>query len=393
MFSVWILERCRRYGYLVVALRKLYFHLWLLGPILMLPLILVLSACTLSINQEAANPVLFLGWDDSATTQLIRYDQGKELQQLTSFTSDVFDYAPSPDGQQIIVAQISGDGDTILWIMRADGTQQKELHSCYQAECGKFEWASDSRRLLFEQRDLGDSGMAGSPTLWWLDTQPSEVLPVHEDENMRGSFGRLSPDGQWISYHSPEKEGLMIYNLQDGKSQFIINEIGTAAEWSPDSSYLVLPMLELVILHGAEGDDHETHSHDYQTAVHLQRLDPSNDERLNLSGDRPVEDSAPAWSPDGQWIAFGRRIPGTNSARQLWVMRADGSESRALTDDPSINHGPPSWSADGRYLLFQQIAHDDPHAEPQIWRINVDSGKKEMVAASGMQPVSLASER
>jgi TolB protein len=246
---------------------------------------------------------------------------------------------------------------------------------------------------LFEKRSIEDDGRVGTPTLWWLDTNSGEVLPLHADAGSLGAGGRLSPDSRWVSYHSPQQESLTIYNLEDGRSQTILNEIGTTAAWSPDSQYLVAPMFDLVILHGDEGEDHESHMHDYQTAVHLKLIDPESGEQTNLSGQISVEDSMPVWSPDGQWIAFGRRQPSTNTARQLWLMRSDGSEARALTDDLAINHGPPSWSADGRYLLFQQIDQNNLAADPHIWLIDVDSGEKELLALSGMQPSWLESER
>ena len=66
-------------------------------------------------------------------------------------------------------------------------------------------------------------------------------------------------------------------------------------------------------------------------------VDPIADTRVNLSGETaPVEDGAPVWSPDGEWLAFRRNIndgPGATLTKQLWLMRADGSEARPLTND------------------------------------------------------------
>lgn len=345
-----------------------------------------LGGCGLDPDQSAAEELLYLGWDDAGQEQLFLLDPDKEPQLLTSFNAGVRDYAPSPDGRHVALSIMGENSSSELWIMEDDGSSQKQLHSCAQAVCSNLVWAPDSRRLLFEQREIGSDGMAGAPTLWWLDTQTAEVRTVHEDQSRHGAYGRLSPDGQWLSYHSPEQEGLAVYNLEDGRSHFITNEIGTAAAWSPDGSQLVVPLLDLVISHGDEGDDHQAHEHDYQTAVHLLRLDVNSGEQQTISGDIQGEDSMPAWSPDGQWIAFGRRAPGTGAARQLWIMRADGSEARALADDPEINHGPPVWSADGRYLLFQQIPQDDLSSDPGIWRIEIETGVKEQLASSGMQP-------
>ena len=56
----------------------------------------------------------------------------------------------------------------------------------------------------------------------------------------------------------------------------------------------------------------------------------------------------PAWSPDGQQLAFVRSI---DDKPQVFVMPADGGEARQLT---RYKHGAtaPQWSPDGRQVLF-----------------------------------------
>jgi TolB protein len=351
--------------------------------LLFLSLLMIVS-CNRFPSPNDDIPLLYLGWDENNVTQLFSI-LGGESQKLTDFADGVHDYSPSPNGRNIILTALTDQGDSELWMMEMDGTKQALLYSCPKAECANFTWAPDSRRLLFERRGL-DNGYAGTPFLWWLDTDTASVLPLQENSDIHGANGRLSPDGQWISYFSPEDEGLYVYNLKTGSSQFIINEIGAEVSWSPDNTQLVLPQLDLVILHGEEGDDHQTHQHDYQTAVHLLRLDVNTGEKQIISGDLSVEDSVPAWSPDGNWIAFGRRAIGTGAPRQLWIIHPDGGEARALTDDPAINHGPPIWSADGRLLIFQQIPADDFDSMPSIWRLDIETGEKEELVPAGMLP-------
>lgn len=57
----------------------------------------------------------------------------------------------------------------------------------------------------------------------------------------------------------------------------------------------------------------------------------------------------PAWSPDGQLIAFSAIQ--NNGATQIYVMNSDGSDQSQLTFNETDSTGP-TWSPDGKYILF-----------------------------------------
>ena len=61
------------------------------------------------------------------------------------------------------------------------------------------------------------------------------------------------------------------------------------------------------------------------------------------------KDSAPAYSPDGRWLAFLRAAEGGKP--QLHVMPTDGGESRPVTDQP-LGAGAPVWSPDSTAIAF-----------------------------------------
>ena len=69
---------------------------------------------------------------------------------------------------------------------------------------------------------------------------------------------------------------------------------------------------------------------------------------------------APAWSPDGRWIAFAaartKPYPPGSREDQIYVTRADGTGRRQLTEPPAGDGTTfatdPTWSPDGRRIVF-----------------------------------------
>lgn len=87
------------------------------------------------------------------------------------------------------------------------------------------------------------------------------------------------------------------------------------------------------------------------------RVAPDGSGRIGLSsGAPPSFDSSPAWSPDGERIAFSRDVG-------IHVMDADGNNISLLVAKGSG----PTWSADGTRLAFQ--------CSEAICVVNLDSGE------------------
>jgi Tol biopolymer transport system component len=102
----------------------------------------------------------------------------------------------------------------------------------------------------------------------------------------------------------------------------------------------------------------------------------------NLTEGSLADDMQPAFSPNGERIAFRSEREGGG----IFVMGATGESPRRLTD---FGYSP-SWSPDGRELVVateQVFAPNMRYARSQIFRINVSTGKKRSLALEdGVQP-------
>lgn len=91
----------------------------------------------------------------------------------------------------------------------------------------------------------------------------------------------------------------------------------------------------------------------------------------------------PAWSPNGQWITFVRQLDGTSN---LWLMKPDGSEARALTgfkDGTELAH--PAWSPDSKRIVLEMFRQN----QRDLWILDVENLSLEPVMldpASQLQP-------
>lgn len=87
---------------------------------------------------------------------------------------------------------------------------------------------------------------------------------------------------------------------------------------------------------------------DQSWRIYVMNADGSNATALSPEG---VEDTAPVWSPDGQWIAFVSQRDGN---REIYVMDSAGQNPVNLTQHPS-DDWTPAWSPDGNRLAFSSI--------------------------------------
>lgn len=90
--------------------------------------------------------------------------------------------------------------------------------------------------------------------------------------------------------------------------------------------------------------------------------------------DGAVHDSGPAWSPDGQQIAYVSKL-GRNLGEELFVIDSEGGTPRRLTNTPERELAP-TWSPDGMEIVYLFSWWDEAQLESQgdLYAMNVATG-------------------
>ncbi len=241
------------------------------------------------------------------------------------------------------------------------------------------------------------SDQEGQNNLWLMDADGSNQRAVFTDPNVRASIPSWTPDGQYIvvrrSYvgagSSQGQNGLWMYHVDGGDGVALVTDGG--ATWpsvSPDGRY--------VYFQHRQGSADALAGH-YQVR-RLDRMTGKVHDVTAGNADGPAASRAssgggfaPEISPDGRYLAYARQIPdGTIEFKghefgprtALWIRDLEtGSERLAM--DPigvAIESGSKSlrtlpgyaWSRDGSSIVIW--------AGGKIRRLNVESGDVATIA-------------
>ncbi len=184
------------------------------------------------------------------------------------------------------------------------------------------------------------------------DGSGQRQLTINDVEDYYPSF---SNSGEWIAFARQEVDGssdfFELYRVSiDGSKVIPLTNNGSknaSPAYSNDDSQIV----------------YTSKLGDWQHQIWLMEANGNNPVKLTSEGNN----FDPAWSFDGEWISFASDRTG---ARQLWVMRPDGSEQRQITNVEKLG-GRNDWSLDDRYLFFYAGVRN---VDRQIYSVEIETG-------------------
>ena len=306
-------------------------------------------------ERKVSNSGTNVAWTPDAATLLIRDRENTqepfgifavslktlERRRLTrpSIPTGDWRFAVSPDGKNLAFIRSGIPGLKDIYVIPMVGGEPRRLTD-WNAAMGGLAWTPDGREIVY------DIDEPAGTRLWRIPARSSSPgrgvrLEQSTGDALIPSISRPAA-GRAIrlAYLVRRQEiGLRLFDLIEKQSPGVLSaprvfqrssRVETEGRVSPDGKFVVF-------LSNRDGSN----------ALWISGLDGSNLRRLARTS---LEGAFPAWSPDGQTIAF-ISSPGGPGIKCLFVINSSGGEPRRLAPEAEFT-GPPYWSGDGHWIYF-----------------------------------------
>jgi Tol biopolymer transport system component len=235
------------------------------------------------------------------------------------------------EGRILYTANVRGDLNLLMAL--ANGRIPSEIVVDTNASNGS--WSNDGASILFQRN------IKGTTNIFTADRDGGNQQPLSDVPE--GKFARSpawSPAQDRVYFESDVEGSTNIYQADNPPADPQMNGVrvmddgisdNTAPAISPDGRFMAF-----------------SSNRDGDFDIYVQEL--NGDETVQITNE-PGSDEFPAWSPDGRRIAFSSDRDGQFA---IYVVNRDGSEQEEVfrTPDHSSWSRAPAWSPDGGSLIF-----------------------------------------
>jgi Tol biopolymer transport system component len=242
----------------------------------------------------------------------------------------------SPDGKNILFSRSVDGGMTYaLYLVPVSGGKPHKLtEESLPVSAARAAWSAAGDVIAFtgQSRD-------GKSSLWVINGDggnPHQVAAASLSDKVVDPA--WYPDGKQVAVTDVGQEVLQRVDVQQGSGAPLTTPervLAATPSVSPDGKLIAFAGRP----HAASGKDQP------KTALWL--VDEKSAARP--MGTAEISGRAPAWSPDGQWLAFESNRIGTPELSAVYLIKRDGSHLKQITEY-ELNASRPVWSPDGQSL-------------------------------------------
>ena len=249
-------------------------------------------------------------------------------------------------------------GSKEIWVMDYDGANQHALTNLRSIALTP-RWSPDGSRIAFTCFAPYGGLTSAQICMYSMDSGKLVAFPRFKGTNITPAW---SPDGTQIIFSSSMQGNPELYvsDINGGRPKrlTISNGANMSPSWNPKTGATVAFVSD-------RGGTPQ---------LYLMNSDGTSSTKLDLPDKGYVID--PAWSPNGQLLAFSWRRPDDNY--DIYVMDAATQQLVELTRDQGRNERP-SWAPDGRHIVFESTRG----GTRQIWAMLADGSQPHQLTNNG----------
>jgi dipeptidyl aminopeptidase/acylaminoacyl peptidase len=267
----------------------------------------------------------------------------------------------SPDGRYLAFLAAGGDTqEDQVWTLFREGGEAVRQTDMVQGVSG-YAWAPDSRRLVLVLSDPTPAEAARAAAGKGGAAEAAKAPPPHVIT--RRQFKR-----DYVGYLDNRRDHLYVFDIATKAMRQLTRGDYDDSDpaWSPDGRFIAFTS------NRTEDPDSNEDTDIWRVTV------DAPDDPLVPIGSSKGPDSAPAWSPDGRWLAYASAADasaGAYATPDLAVATFAGDPPRLLTRDLDRAVSQPRWSRDGRSIYC--LVEDE--REQYLARVSVRDGRVERV--------------